>query len=106
MDDAPCSLYQVINKTFCITFWTEEDAVSYLNTTSPSSGFRITPLPVFGTKPNALTLQNYCQEFIKDTQISCADAIYQSERVIENATSFIERVCEIVGYHKIDGEEE
>lgn len=50
-------------------------------------------------------LQKHCQEFIRDYQISCADTIYHSESVIENATSFVEGICDIVGYHKIgDGE--
>jgi len=52
----------------------------------------------------SMPLQKHCQEFIRDYQISCADTIYHSESVIENATSFIEGICDIVGYHKGEGE--
>lgn len=38
------------------------------------------------------------QEFIDDNNISCAEAIAQNDRVIENAYTFIYELCEIVGY--------
>ena len=43
-------------------------------------------------------LLNECKKFIKDQQITCADTIYQSDRIIENAYEFIERICNIVGF--------
>ena len=43
-------------------------------------------------------LWNKCLEFVESQRISCAETIYQSDRVIENAYEFIEDVCDIVGY--------
>lgn len=45
-------------------------------------------------------LLKLCEAFIAEQQISCADCIYQSDRVIENAYKFIADVCDIVGYHE------
>ena len=39
-----------------------------------------------------------CEKFIEDQHIHCAETIYQTDRVIENAYDFIENICEIVGY--------
>jgi len=36
--------------------------------------------------------------FIIDHDIHCPETIYQTDRVIENAYTFIEDVCNIVGY--------
>lgn len=41
-----------------------------------------------------------CSEFVKDQTIFCVESVYQSDRVIENAYEFIEKVCNIVGYYK------
>jgi hypothetical protein len=40
----------------------------------------------------------HCREFIAKQGITCAETIYQVDRVMENAAEFIEGVCEIVGY--------
>lgn len=40
-----------------------------------------------------------CEKFIKDNHISCAETIYQTDWVIENAYNFIEDVCNVVGYY-------
>lgn len=45
-------------------------------------------------------LMEHCKKFIKDQKISCADAIGQTDSIIENAYGFIEGVCDIVGYHE------
>ena len=39
-----------------------------------------------------------CEKFILDQKISCAEIVYQTDRVIENAYEFIEDVCDVVGY--------
>jgi len=39
-----------------------------------------------------------CRNFILDQRIRCAETIYQADRVIENAYTFIENVCDVVGY--------
>lgn len=49
-------------------------------------------------------LWNVCYNFIKRKDISCVETIYQSDRVIEGATTFIEQVCEVVGYVEYDDE--
>lgn len=40
--------------------------------------------------------------FIDKQDIGCADTIYQTDRVIENASEFIERLCDFVGYKESD----
>lgn len=47
-----------------------------------------------------------CEKFINDQKISCAETIYQSDRVIENAYQVLEGICDIVGYTKDDYVEE
>lgn len=46
----------------------------------------------------AYELLKLCQNFIRDQRIACAEDVYQTDRVIENAYEFIEEICEIVGY--------
>lgn len=46
----------------------------------------------------AQALAAHCEQFIQDQRISCAETVYQSDRVILNAYEFIEGVCDIVGY--------
>lgn len=47
----------------------------------------------------------HVQKFIKDERISCAEAVCQNDNVILNAYEFIEKCCEIVGYHKDEDDE-
>lgn len=47
-------------------------------------------------------LLEHCRMFIRDQEITCAETIYQTDRVIENAYEFIHGVCNLVGYHKRD----
>jgi hypothetical protein len=42
----------------------------------------------------------HCRKFIADQQITCAETVFQTDRVALNAQEFIEGVCEIVGYHE------
>lgn len=48
-------------------------------------------------------LWKLCERFIRENNITCAEAVYQTDRVIENADEFIERICAIVGYHTEEG---
>ena len=48
----------------------------------------------------AHSLVKLCEQFIQDQRISCAESVYQTDRVIENAYEFIEGVCAIVGYYE------
>lgn len=43
-------------------------------------------------------LLQLCRGFIAKQSISCAEAVYQSDRVILNAYDFIAEICEIAGY--------
>jgi len=43
-------------------------------------------------------LWTVCEAFIEKQNISCAETIYQTDRVIENAYDFIAEVCDVVGY--------
>ena len=54
----------------------------------------------------AADLVRHCLKFIKENDISCAETIYQTDRVIENAPEFIEGMCNILGYTKIEDEED
>lgn len=57
------------------------------------------------TKVLEPTLWDVCAAFIDKQEISCAEAVYQSDRVIENAFEFIEKICNIVGYWEDTDEE-
>ena len=48
------------------------------------------------------TLWKICEMFIKRQNITCAEAIYQSDNVVLNSYEFIESICEIVGYNNSD----
>lgn len=43
-------------------------------------------------------LHALCLKFINDQKITCAETVFQSDRVIENAYEFIRKICDIVGY--------
>ncbi len=47
-------------------------------------------------------LYELCVDFIEGLNITCAETIYQSDRVIEKAYEFIENICDTIGYDKID----
>lgn len=49
-------------------------------------------------------LLQLCSDFIQDNDITCAETIAQTDRVIQNAYEFIEHICNIVGYAKRDDE--
>lgn len=51
-------------------------------------------------------LHKVCLEFITKQRIDCAETIYQSDRVIENAYELIKDICDIVGYVKYEEEED
>lgn len=46
------------------------------------------------------------EEFIKAQRISCAEAVYQNDWVIENAYEFIEGLCDIAGYLEDEDDDE
>lgn len=56
------------------------------------------------SKQKALTekemneLHALCLKFINDQKIDCAETVFQSDHVIENAYEFIREICDIVGY--------
>lgn len=50
------------------------------------------------TLENAQDLWTACEEFIKENDITCAETIYQTDWVIENAYTLIAEICKIVGY--------
>lgn len=43
-------------------------------------------------------LEELCKKFIENNNISCSETVFQSDRIIENAYEFIEKICDIVGY--------
>jgi len=57
------------------------------------------------THAELMALWNVCSKFIKDQEIGCAETIYQTDWVIENAYEFIEKVCGVVGYLPYEEEE-
>lgn len=46
------------------------------------------------------------EDFIKKQEITCAETIWQSDWVIENAYKLIEDLCEVVGYYDYGDEDE
>lgn len=52
-----------------------------------------------------MALWEVCTKFIKEQDIHCAETIYQTDWVIENAYEFIEDVCEVVGYMEYEDDE-
>jgi hypothetical protein len=44
--------------------------------------------------------------FIEKNNIHCAETIYQSDHVIQNAYEFIEELCDIVGYTKTEDDDD
>ena len=40
-----------------------------------------------------------CKKFVVDQEITCAESVHQSDRVIENAYQLIEEICDLVGYY-------
>lgn len=49
-----------------------------------------------------LELLKVARAFVAEQSISCAEAIYQTDRVGENSYGFIESICDIVGYDTSD----
>ena len=45
-------------------------------------------------------LERFCKEFIDDNQITCSEDIHFSNKLNLDPALFVERICEIVGYHK------
>lgn len=52
------------------------------------------------TQKELKKLWEHCAKFIRDQRVNCSEAVYQTDRVIENAYTFIEGVADIVGYHE------
>lgn len=50
------------------------------------------------TRGQLLDLWKLCSKFVKENEISCSETIYQTDRVILNASEFIEEITEKVGY--------
>lgn len=51
-------------------------------------------------------LLELCKSFINEQQITCAESVWQSDRVIENAYELIEKICNICGYYEYKEDEE
>mgnify|MGYP001087576777 CR=1 FL=1 len=62
----------------------------------------------FGVKPPYATgvLEETIQKFIADNKIHAPETIYQTDRVIENATPFIEELVNLIGYLPSEEEED
>jgi hypothetical protein len=53
-------------------------------------------------KKKKQALWDACEAYIEKQQISCPETIGQCDWVIESAPDFIQQICDIVGYVKID----
>jgi hypothetical protein len=51
-------------------------------------------------------LYSIVKDFIEEQNIWSDECVYQSDRVIENAYTFITRLCNVVGYKELDGEDD
>lgn len=47
-----------------------------------------------------------CKDFIKDNEITCVEDIYRSATIEANALELLEQICELIGYHDYDEEED
>lgn len=47
-----------------------------------------------------------CRRFVDEQKITCKESVYQCDNVILNAPEFIGRVCDIVGYHECEDDDE
>lgn len=45
-----------------------------------------------------LALLAEVRDFVAEQNIYCPETIYQMDRVMENASEFIQRLCDIAGY--------
>lgn len=52
----------------------------------------------FDKDSSMVDLYNHCTSFIDQNDIGHPESIYQNDKVIEDAYSFIEGICDIVGY--------
>lgn len=52
------------------------------------------------------SLEKIVKDFIEEQEITCPECIYQTDGVIENAYEFIEKLCDVVGYHEEEDEED
>lgn len=50
-------------------------------------------------------LEKIVTDFVAEQRITCAETIYQSDRVIENAYDLIAKLCNVVGYKPEDPED-
>ena len=57
------------------------------------------------THAELMALWNVCKKFVEDQNIGCAETIYQTDWVIENAYEFVEQVCNVVGYQPYEEDE-
>lgn len=57
------------------------------------------------THAELMALWNVAVKFIEEQEIGCAETIYQTDWVIENAYQFVEDVCNVVGYLPYEDEE-
>jgi hypothetical protein len=51
-------------------------------------------------------LWKLCAKFVEDNNITCAETVYQSDRVIHNAYMFMHEVCKNVGFVDYEDEDE
>ncbi len=58
------------------------------------------------THAELMALWNVCKEFVHRLEISCPEAIYQSDECWEKAPELVEGICEVVGYHRYEDEDE
>lgn len=56
------------------------------------------------TITNKYTVYRIVKKFIDENNIACAETIYQTDRVIQNAYEFIESLCDVVGYKELEDE--
>lgn len=42
------------------------------------------------------------KNWIKENEVTCAESIYQCDRVQENMYELVEKLCKVVGYHSIE----
>ena len=50
-------------------------------------------------------LFDLCAKWVQKMEITCPEAVYGCDRVAEEAATFIEQICKIVGYYEYEDKE-
>lgn len=77
--------------------WTKRGRCVWCGSKDPSTEC----LDVGDDLRKGLELLELCETFVDDNEVSCAEAIYQRDIIIEKSYELVESMCDIVGYSSL-----